>query len=245
MKVLLVDDDPDLLAVIAFALQQAGFLVVKAVDGMNALQILEQEKPDLAVLDINLPRMSGFDLAQRIRQTSRIPVIMLTVRREEEDVVRALGMGADDYLTKPFSPKILIARIHALLRRAGMEAEGAVTVGDLVLRIDDLSLEGLGEQVIKLTPLEARLLHVLFAHAGRTVATERILTHVWGNRGGGNRHLLKQLVHRLRHKLEADPAKPTILKTVPNSGYLLDPEGIRPAITARTSPAGQMTGRAT
>jgi DNA-binding response OmpR family regulator len=234
MKVLLVDDDPDLLAVIAFALQQAGFLVVKATDGISALHILEQEKPDLAVLDINLPRMNGFELAQKIRQASRIPIIMLTVRREEEDVVRALGMGADDYLTKPFSPKILIARIRALMRRAGMESEGSVTVGELVLRIDDLSLEGPGDKVIKLTPLETRLLHVLFAQAGRTVATERILTHVWGNRGGGNRHLLKQLVHRLRHKLEADPARPTILTTVPNSGYLLDPEGVRTAVRGRT-----------
>ena len=245
MKVLLVDDDPDLRGVIAFALQQAGFLVVEATDGVGALHVFTREQPDLAVLDVNLPRMDGFDLARKIRQASRIPVIMLTVRSEEEDVVRALGLGADDYLTKPFSPKILIARIRALMRRAGMESEGTIAIGGLALRADDLLLEGLGDETIKLTPLETRLLQLLFTNAGRTVATERILVHVWGNRGGGNRHLLKQLVHRLRHKLEPDPAKPGILKTVPNAGYLLDPEGIPPAVTGRTSPAEGATGRST
>lgn len=245
MKILLVDDDPDLLAVIAFALQQAGCLVVKAVDGPSALAMFERERPDLAVLDINLPRMDGFELARRIRQQSEIPLIMLTVRNEEADVVRALELGADDYLTKPFSPRILVARVRALLRRAGIEAEGTVTVGQLTLQVDDLALDAPGGARIRLTPLETRLLQLLFTNAGRTVATERILTHVWGNRGGGNRHLLKQLVHRLRHKLEEDPASPGILKTVPNAGYVLDPAGIPSSLTGRTSPAERTTGRAT
>lgn len=221
MKILLVDDDPDLLAVIAFAVQQAGFLVVKAADGEKALDVFEREEPDLAVLDINLPRINGFELARRIRGRSHIPIIMLTVRSEEEDVVRALGLGADDYLTKPFSPRILIARINALLRRAGMESENNLIVGSLVLRIEDLALDGLGDSSVRLTPLEARFLQLLFAHAGRTVATERILSHVWGNRAGGNRQLLKQLVHRLRQKVESDPSQPALLRTVPNSGYVL------------------------
>jgi DNA-binding response OmpR family regulator len=223
MKILLVDDDPDLLSIIAFALQQAGFLVVTAIDGVSALDLFEREHPDLAVLDINLQRMNGFELARAIRRESQIPVIMLTVRNEEEDVVRALDLGADDYLTKPFSPRILIARIRALLRRAGMETGDSITVGVLTLSVDDLTLLGLGADGIKLTPLEMRFLLLMFAHAGRTVATERILTHVWGNRAGGNRQLLKQLVHRLRQKLERDPADPQILRTVPNSGYLFDP----------------------
>jgi DNA-binding response OmpR family regulator len=224
MKVLLVDDDPDLLAVTAFALQQAGFLVVKAADGEAALTIYERERPDLAVLDINMPRMNGFELATRLRQRSQIPLIMLTVRAEEDDVLRALGLGADDYLTKPFSPKILIARIRALLRRAEQDKETALSVGKLELRVDDLTLEGLGRESIRLTPLELRLLQLLFANAGRTVVTERILTHVWGNRAGGNRQLLKQLVHRLRQKIESDPKAPRLLRTVPNAGYVLDPE---------------------
>jgi DNA-binding response OmpR family regulator len=226
MKILLVDDDPDLLGVTAFALQQAGFLVIKAKDGASALEAFAREEPDLAVLDINMPHMSGFELAKQIRQRSPIPLIMLTVRSEEEDVIRALGLGADDFLTKPFSPRILVARIRALLRRVGMEAEGTVTFDRLVLRVEDLALEGLGDEPVNLTPLEMRFLQLLFAHAGRTVSTERILSHVWGNRAGGNRQLLKQLVHRLRQKLERDPAEPRFLRTVPHSGYLVDQDGI-------------------
>jgi DNA-binding response OmpR family regulator len=207
-------------------LQQAGFVIVKASDGSAALQAFESEKPDIAVLDINMPRMSGFELAQKLRQKSKIPVLMLTVRSEEQDVVRALSLGADDYLTKPFSPRILIARIRALLRRAGVEAEGAATFGPLTLHVEELTVEGLRREPIRLTRLEMRLLQVLFAHAGRTVPTERILTHVWGNRAGGNRQLLKQLVHRLRQKIENDPAAPKLLCTVPNAGYALDADGI-------------------
>ena len=189
MKILLVDDDPDLLAVTGFALQQAGFLVVKAEDGVAALEAFQREQPDLAVLDINMPRMNGFDLAQKLRERSRIPLIMLTARSEEEDVVRALSLGADDYLTKPFSPKILLARVKALLRRVGIEAEETVSLGGLSLDVAELTL------------------------------------HVWGNRAGGNRQLLKQLVHRLRHKIETDPADPRLVRTVPNAGYSIDPHG--------------------
>jgi DNA-binding response OmpR family regulator len=233
VKILLVDDDVDLLGVTAFALQQAGFLIVKASDGVAALDAFDREQPDLAVIDINMPRMNGFELAQKLRQRSQIPVIMLTVRSEEEDVVRALGLGADDYLTKPFSPRILVARIRALLRRVGMEAEGVLQVGNATLRLDDLIVEGLADEPIHLTPLEMRFLQLLFANVGRTVVTERILTHVWGNRAGGNRQLLKQLVHRLRQKLEKNPADPRLLRNVPNSGYLLDPDGI-PAEESRS-----------
>jgi DNA-binding response OmpR family regulator len=113
-----------------------------------------------------------------------------------------------------------------LLRRAGLEAEGTLALGGLTLQVDELTLEGLPQGSVRLTPLEARLLQLLFAHGGRTVPTERILVHVWGHRAGGNRQLLKQLVHRLRQKIEADPARPEILRTVPNSGYLVDAEGI-------------------
>lgn len=222
MKILLVDDDPDLLSVTGFALQQAGFLVVTAVDGAAALDVFERERPDLAVLDINLPKLNGFELAKRLREQSRIPLIMLTARGEEEDVVRALSLGADDYLTKPFSPKILLARVKALLRRAGVEAEEAVTFGKLTLDTNELKLEGLARGPVRLTPLEARFLQLLFAHGGRTVPTERLLVHVWGNRAGGNRQLLKQLVHRLRQKVEDDPAQPRLIRTVPNAGYAVD-----------------------
>lgn len=222
MKILLVDDDPDLLSVTGFALRQAGFLVVTAADGAVALEVFASEQPDLAVLDINLPKLNGFDLAKRLREQSRIPLIMLTARGEEEDVVRALALGADDYLTKPFSPKILLARVKALLRRAGVEAEEAVNFGKLTLDANELTLDGLARGPVRLTPLEARFLQLLFAHGGRTVATERLLVHVWGNRAGGNRQLLKQLVHRLRQKIEDDPAEPRLIRTVPNAGYAVD-----------------------
>jgi DNA-binding response OmpR family regulator len=225
VKILLVDDDPDLLAVTGFALQQAGFLVVKAEDGVAALEAFQREQPDLAVLDINMPRMNGFDLAQKLRERSRIPLIMLTARSEEEDVVRALSLGADDYLTKPFSPKILLARVKALLRRVGIEAEETVSLGGLSLDVAELTLSGLPRGTVRLTPLESRFLQLLFVHAGKTVSTDRLLVHVWGNRAGGNRQLLKQLVHRLRHKIETNPADPRLVRTVPNAGYSIEPQG--------------------
>ena len=223
MKILLVDDDLDLLEIIAFALQQAGFLVVRATDGDRALSLFDEEAPDVVVLDINLPRRNGFDVVQSIRVRHTTPILMLTARSQEDDVVRALGLGADDYLTKPFSPKILVARVRALLRRVGKEGEGELRCGPLILRLDDLVLDGAPGGSCSLTPLEGRLLQLLMAQNGRAVATERILAHVWGQRAGGNRQLLKQLVHRLRQKLEAEPAEPRFLRTVPNVGYVLDP----------------------
>jgi DNA-binding response OmpR family regulator len=222
MKILLVDDDPDLLDVTAFALQQAGFVVVKAADGVAALEVFGREQPDLAVLDINMPRMDGFELATRLRAAASIPLLMLTARSEEADVVRALGLGADDYLTKPFSPKILIARVRALLRRVGTAAPAAVEAGALSLDVTERALLGLPRGIVRLTPLELRFLQLLFAHAGRTVPTERLLVHVWGNRADGNRQLLKQLVHRLRNKVEDDPSQPRLIRNMPNAGYSLD-----------------------
>ena len=222
MKIMLIDDDLDLLEVTAFALQQAGFVVVKAGDGVAALEMFEREQPDLAVLDINMPQMDGFELARRLRGLSRMPLLMLTARGEESDVVRALGLGADDYLTKPFSPKILIARVRALLRRAGAAAAESVEAGALSLDVTERTLLGLPRGPIRLTPLELRFLQLLFAHAGRTVPTERLLVHVWGNRADGNRQLLKQLVHRLRGKIEDDPSQPILIRNMPNAGYSLD-----------------------
>lgn len=171
-----------------------------------------------------MPGMDGFELARRLRERSAIPLLMLTVRHEEQDVVKALSLGADDYLAKPYSPKILVARVRALLRRAGIEEQGAVTSGPLTLRPEDLQLDGLPSGPVKLTRLEARLLQLLLANAGRTVPSERILAYVWGNRAGGNRQLLKQLVHRLRQKVETDPANPVLLKTVAGSGYVFEPD---------------------
>ena len=220
MKVLVADDDADLRELIAFTLAQAGYLVIKAHDGVAAVRLFTEESPDLVVLDINMPGQSGFQVCEAIRARSRVPVMMLTVRGEEEDLVRALGLGADDYLTKPFSPRTLLARIRALLRRAGMESTAPVAAGRVTLDLSEHTVQiGTGDAV-RLTKLELRLLQMLLANAGHTVSSERLLVQVWGHRSGGDRQLLKQLVHRLRQKIEADPATPALLQTAA-AGYKL------------------------
>ncbi|HEY6483252.1 MAG TPA: response regulator transcription factor [Steroidobacteraceae bacterium] len=221
MKMLVADDDRDLRELIGFTLSQAGYLVVKAGDGPDAVRLFEAESPDLVVLDINMPGASGFQVCEAIRKRSRVPVIMLTVRGEEEDLVRALDLGADDYLTKPFSPRTLLARIKALLRRAGMENSAPLSAGRLSLDIDEHTVR-IGEAApVRLTRLELRLLQMLVANAGHTVSTDRLLIQVWGRREGTDRQLLKQLVHRLRQKIESDPTTPQLLQTAAGAGYKL------------------------
>lgn len=222
MKVLIADDDRDLRELIGFALAQAGFLAVKAADGPGAVRLFDAEAPDLAVLDINMPAMSGFEVCQAIRARSAIPIMMLTVRNEEEDLIRALELGADDYLSKPFSPKTLLARLRALLRRAGMERAAApLAAGRIALDVAEHTVSIGGDAPIRLTKLELRLLQMLLAHAGTTVSSDRLLVHIWGHRNSGDRQLLKQLVHRLRQKIEHDPALPRHLLTAARAGYKL------------------------
>jgi DNA-binding response OmpR family regulator len=220
MRILIADDDADLRELIAFTLTQAGYLVIKAADGPSALQRFEEQAPDLVVLDINMPGLSGFQVCEGIRRRSRVPVMMLTVRGEEEDLVRALGLGADDYLNKPFSPRTLLARIKALLRRAGMESSAPLAVGRIALDLEEYTARIGDAGPVRLTKLELRLLQMLLANAGRAVNSDRLLQQVWGHRSGGDRQLLKQLVHRLRQKIEADPAAPTLLLTAA-AGYKL------------------------
>jgi DNA-binding response OmpR family regulator len=220
MKVLVADDDGDLRELIAFTLMQAGYLVIKAGDGPAALKRFEEEGPDLVLLDINMPGFSGFQVCETIRARSRVPVMMLTVRGEEEDLVRALGLGADDYLTKPFSPRTLLARVKALLRRAGMESTAPLAAGRVSLDLEEHTVRIGARDPVRLTKLELRLLQMLLANAGHAVNPERLLMQVWGHRSGGDRQLLKQLVHRLRQKIEADPAAPAVLRTAA-AGYKL------------------------
>ncbi len=222
MKVLVADDDRDLLELIGFALAQAGFLVVKAADGPTAIRQFDAESPDLVVLDINMPGASGYQVCEAIRARSRVPIMMLTVRSEEEDLVRALELGADDFLSKPFSPRTLLARIKALLRRAGMESAAApVAAGAVTLNLEEHTVRIAGRPPVRLTKLELRLLQMLLAHAGRTVSSDRLLVHIWGHRNSGDRQLLKQLVHRLRQKIETDPSLPERLQTAAGAGYKL------------------------
>ena len=228
MKVLVVDDDLELAALIAYAMRQAGYLVVEAHDGLEALAAAARESPDLVVLDVNLPRLSGLDVLRRLRATpatTATPVLLLTVRSAEEDQVLGLDLGADDYMAKPFSPRTLLARVRALLRRAaGAAKPSALVAGDLALDPEQQSVAVAGKPSVRLTPLELRLLQILLANAGRTLPAERLLRHVWGARGSEDRQLLKQLVHRLRQKIEADAAHPRYLLTVGGVGYQLSPD---------------------
>jgi DNA-binding response OmpR family regulator len=221
VKVLVVDDDLELLGLIGYALRQAGYLVVDAADGEAALAAFERESPALVILDVNLPRLGGLEVCRRLRAASKVPIMMLTVRSAEEDQVQALDLGADDYLTKPFSPRTLLARVRALLRRAGEERPAALAAGDFSLDLELQSVSVQGGAPVRLTRLELRLLQLLLANAGHTMPAERLLAHVWGSRGAGDRQLLKQLVHRLRQKIESDAAAPRYLVTVSGIGYLL------------------------
>jgi DNA-binding response OmpR family regulator len=222
MKLLVVDDDLELLALVAFALRQAGYLVIEAQDGRAGLAAYDAEQPELVILDVNMPRLGGFDVLREIRARGRATaVMMLTVRSDEQDQVTALDLGADDYLTKPFSPRTLLARVRALLRRAGTERPADLRAGPLALDVERQSVSVGGGPAIELTRLEFRLLQLLVANAGRVLSAERLTTHVWGLRGMGDRQLLKQLVHRLRGKIEEDPAEPRHLLTEPGLGYRL------------------------
>jgi DNA-binding response OmpR family regulator len=221
MKILVVDDDPDLLALVAFALTNAGYAVVKSADAGPAIAAFDRELPNLVLLDINLPSGSGFDVCRNIRDRSQVPVMMLTARGEEEDLVRALELGADDYLTKPFSPRTLLARVKALLRRAGIESTDTLTAGPVSLDLEAQTLAFADGASLRLTRLETRLLQILIAQAGHVVTTERLLAHVWGHRGSGDRQLLKQLVHRLRQKLERASPGNDPLQTESGVGYRL------------------------
>ena len=219
MKALIVDDDRVLADVVAFALRREGFQVIQAYDGLAALQRWSEEKPDLIILDINLTKMDGYSVCQRIRREADTPIIMLTVRSEDSDVVHGLELGADDYITKPFSPRQLVARAHAVLRRASLPlAPAPRQVGDLLLAPNLREVTLSQGATIPLTPLEGRLLEYLMINAGQVMTADIIIDHVWGPQGG-DRDMLRQLIHRLRNKIEPDPAQPIYIVTISGYGY--------------------------
>ncbi len=241
MKALIVDDDRVLADVLAFTLRREGFEIVLAHDGEAALRRFAEETPDLVVLDVNMPRLDGFAVCRRMRQQSDTPIILLTVRGEEDDIVRGLELGADDYMTKPFSPRQLVARAQAVLRRSragqGGAATGAQRVGNLAFdasRREARLLVGGDEgmqvgEAISLTALECRLLSYLMLNAGHVLTADAIIDHVWGV-DGGDRDMLRQLVRRLRGKIreldegaESSVAVPAI-ETIPGVGYGLTRE---------------------
>jgi DNA-binding response OmpR family regulator len=228
MKALIVDDDRVLADVLAFTLRREGFQVLQAFDGEAALACWAEEQPDLIVLDVNLPKMDGFAVCRRIREVSDTPILLLTVRNEEDDIVHGLKLGADDYITKPFSPRQLVARAQAVLRRAGRTAPpSSRRAGDLTLDTNRRELRIGRLEPVSLTPLESRLLDYLMLNAGHVLTAEAIIDHVWGAEGG-ERDMLRQLVHRLRAKIaQAYEAPgetsglpgPDYIETVPGLGY--------------------------
>jgi DNA-binding response OmpR family regulator len=226
MKILVVDDDRVLADVVAFTLRREGFELLIAHDGLSGLRRWQEDKPDLVVLDVNMPKMDGFEVCRRIRSQADTPIILLTVRGEEDDIVSGLEMGADDYIVKPFSPRQLVARVRAILRRAGAQVHPSdIQVGDLKLvpgkREIVLSSES---EPVALTPLEYRLAECLMINAGQVLTFDLIIDHVWGP-AGADREMLRQLVHRLRTKIEADPSQPVYIQTVPGLGYGLVNQG--------------------
>lgn len=226
MKALVVDDDKVLADLVTFALRREGFEVVQAQDGESALQRWEQEKPDIVILDVNLPKtvpaLDGFTVLRRIREKSDTPIIMLTVRGEEDDIVHGLKIGADDYVVKPFSPRQFTARVQAVLRRATPgSGPGLMEVGDLSLDTDRREVKIKGEAVASLTALENRLLEYMMLYAGHILSIPDLIDHIWGP-GGGDRDMLRQLVRRLRVKIEPDPSHPILIETVPGKGYGLN-----------------------
>lgn len=227
MKALVVDDDRVLADVVAFTLRREGFEVAKVYDGEAAIAAWAETQPDLIILDVNLPKLNGFEVCRQIRRHDNTPVLLLTVRDEEDDIVLGLELGADDYITKPFSPRQLVARIQAILRRAGKKPTPAVRqAGQLTLDPNrrEISVEGTGQSA-PLTPLECQLLDYFILNLGHVLTADSIIGHVWGAEGG-DRDMLRQLIRRLRSKMSlVTPEDEEILsqlpriETIPGLGY--------------------------
>ena len=224
LKVLLVDDDADLLDLMTYALRREGFTVTTAMDGQQALQRWEVERPDIILLDGNLPKVDGFEVCRRIRHASKTPIIMLTARDEEADVLRGLQVGADDYVTKPFSAKLLTARMKTVLRRCQADpfrqAVSEVKVGDLVLDLQSHEVTKSGSPV-QLTPLEFRILYLLAMNEGRVVPYSRLVEYAWGYYDEGNSSLLKTHLSHIRKKLGLPATGAGSVKAVLGVGYSL------------------------
>lgn len=221
-KILVVDDEERMLRFIRLNLEHDGFQVIEAIKGHEALDKMRTDIPDLILLDVMLPDLDGFEVLKMVREISNIPVIMLTAKGEEDDRVKGLELGADDYVTKPFSPRELVSRVKAVLRRLDMESPEEVDVieVDKRLKIDfnrrEIWVEG---ELVKLRPTEYRLLYHLVQNAGWVLTYDQILSRVWGYEYRDEPHYVRLYINYLRQKLEKDPANPEYILTERGVGY--------------------------
>ena len=219
--ILIVDDEPKIVKTVRAYLESAGFRVVIAEDGQMALTVFRHEKPALVILDLGLPGMDGLDVARTVRRDSNVPMIMLTARVDEADKLIGLELGADDYVTKPFSPRELVARVRAVLRRAGVEREQAplpIVSGDVKIDLER-RLVTLSGQTVELTPTEFDLLVVLARHPGRVFTRLELLDRVQGYAFEGYERTVDAHVKNLRQKIEPDPKEPRYVQTIYGVGY--------------------------
>ncbi|MFZ0881909.1 MAG: response regulator transcription factor [Candidatus Acidiferrales bacterium] len=221
--ILVVDDEPQIRRVMLTTLASQGYSVIEARSGEEALEKIRGERPDLILLDVNLPGISGLETCREIRSSSDAPIIMLTVRNSERDKVQALDAGADDYVVKPFGVEELMARIRAALRRTGPgESTPAFVSDDLKIDFDKRNVLVKGRPV-RLTPKEFELLRQLVANAGKAQAHRRLLQAVWGPDYGEETEYLRVFINQLRKKIELDPSHPRYIHTEPWIGYRFDP----------------------
>ena len=229
-RVLVAEDEAPLRDFICRNLRARNFTVFEAASGLEALAIWEHEQPDLLILDLMMPHMDGLEVCRRVREKSTAPIIILTALDADSDKVAALDLGADDYMTKPFSVEELLARVRATLRRTRWlgqptpEATGVKRFGPLEIDLEGHIVRRNGEEV-RLTPTEFALLAALIANAGKVVPHRLLLQRVWGSSYGDEADYLRVYLTRLRRKLEENPAKPRFLLTAPGVGYRFDPAG--------------------
>ena len=225
-RLLVVEDDAAILESVAYSLEREGHEVIRAADGVSALELSRTSDPDLIVLDLMLPRMSGLDVCRAVREERPAPIVVLTARDSEADTVTGLGLGADDYVTKPFSMRELTARVAAALRRDGLSrAAGGGPARGAVLRGGGIELNADAREALRdgepvaLRPKEFDLLEYLMRHPGRALSRDLILERVWGYEYAGGTRTVDVHVRWLREKLERDPSSPRRLTTVRGVGY--------------------------
>jgi DNA-binding response OmpR family regulator len=222
MSILIADDDLLTVKLTSFVLEEAGYRVVKVYNGQDVLPAIAEHDPELVLLDVTMPKSSGFDVCRQIRNSSNVPIIFLTARSQLHDRVTGLQLGGDDYIAKPFEPAELIARIEAVLRRrAGDSFVPSTTLGVGNITLEPISHEVTvgGKKPIKLTPVEFRLLYYLMRNPGRVLSTNMILSKVWGSGYDNDSNLVPVYIRRLRTKIEMDIERPRYIVTVTNLGY--------------------------